>query len=390
VRFILYKGRSQYGSLRLHIDQLAEALRVQGHDAAVLDLVAENAQEGVNAALADPPDCFFGMGGVGCDLKAGDQSAYDVVGSVYASMYVDHPAHHPQRLTTPIKKHAAFFLDRTHVQFMTAWPAARGLTHLGFLPPGANELAEPVDLSDEAFARRDIPVLFTGTYRGEPQAPWREWEASPAKTIVEEVAARMAADGRTAVLDALKSTLADLGAELTPALMDQFVPLLQAPQFFAEAYHRDALINALGRHGAPLTIYGNGWEPMVARHPSFTHGGVGSFEETLHLVRRAKLVLNTNNGFVAGGHERVFTAMAAGAAVFSDYSKYYADAFKVGQEIALFAWPHMAEAPRQLADLMADDAKLARMARAGAKKAQAEHRWSDRAARIAKAVKQMR
>jgi hypothetical protein len=390
VRFILYKGQSQYGSLRLHIDQLADALRAQAHEAVVLDLMAEDAQAQVNAALADPPDCFFGMGGVGCDLKVGDESAYDVVGAVYASMYVDHPAHHAARLATPIRKQAVFFLDRTHVQFMTAWPAARGLSHLGLLPPGANELPEPVDLSDEAFARRDIPVLFTGTYRGPPQAPWRDWEESPAKTIVEEIAGRMAADGRLPVLDALKSTLADLGAELTPALMEQFVPLLQAPQFFAEAYHRDALLNAMGRSGAPLTVYGNGWEPLVERYPSFTWGGVGSFEETLHLVRRARVVLNTNNGFVAGGHERVFTAMAAGAAVFSDYSKYYADVFKVGQEIALFAWPHMAEAPGQLSDLLSEGDKLARLARAGAKRVQAEHRWSDRAGRIVKAVKQVR
>lgn len=390
MRFILYKGQSQYGSLRLHVDQLADALRAQAHEAVILDLIAPDAQAQVNAALADPPDCFFGMGGVGCDLKVGEESAYDVVGSVYASMYVDHPAHHPARLATPIKKHAVFFLDRTHVQFMTAWSASRGLSHLGFLPPGANELPEPVDLSDEAFARRDIPILFTGTYRGEPQAPWREWEDSPARTIVEEIAGRMAADGRLPVLDALKATLSDLGAELTPQLMDQVVPLLQPPQFFAEAYHRDALVNAMGQAGLPLTVYGNGWEPIVARYPSFTYGGVGSFEETLHLVRRAKVVLNTNNGFVSGGHERVFTAMAAGAAVFSDYSKYYADVFKVGQEIALFAWPHMAEAPGQLSDMMSEGDKLARMARAGAKKVHADHRWTDRAARITKAVKQIR
>lgn len=390
MRFILFKGQSQYGSLRLHIDQLAEALRALAHEAVVLDLLADDAQAQVNAALADPPDCFFGMGGVGCDLKAGEHSAYDVVGSVYASMYVDHPAHHPARLATPIRKHVVFFLDRTHVQFMTAWPAGRGLSHLGLLPPGANELPEPADLSDEAFARRDIAVLFTGTYRGPPLTPWRDWEESPARTIVEEVAGRMAADGRLPVLDALKSTLADLGAELTPALMEQFVPLLQAPQFFAEAYHRDALINAMGAGGAPITLYGNGWEPIVERYPAFTYGGVGSFEETLHLVRRAKVVLNTNNGFVAGGHERVFTAMAGGAAVFSDYSKYYADVFKVGQEIALFAWPHMAEAPGQLSDLLSEGDKLARLARAGAKRAHAEHRWGDRAARIAKAVKQVR
>jgi hypothetical protein len=390
LRFALYKGQSQYGSLRLHIDQLSAALRDLGHEVVVVDLIATDAQAQLNAVLLDPPDAFFGISGVGVDLKIGEQSAYDALNVPYASLYVDHPAHQPGRLTMPVRKYAAFFLDRTHVQFVAAWPAAKRIAQLGFLPPGANELPEPVDTSDEAFARRDIPILFTGTYRGEPQAPWREWAASPARTIVEEIASRMAADGRLPVLEALKSTMADLRADLTPQLMDQFVPLMQAPQLFAEAYHRDALLNAIGRAGLPLTVYGNGWEPLVERYPSISWGGVGSFEETLHLVRRAKVVLNTNNGFVAGGHERVFTAMCAGAAVFSDHSKYYADVFKVGHEIALFTWPQMAQAPGQLAALLKDEATLARQARAGAKKAHAEHRWSDRANRIVKAVKQLR
>ncbi|MDB5467975.1 MAG: hypothetical protein JWQ46_2737 [Phenylobacterium sp.] len=390
MRFALYKGQSQYGSLRLHVDQLAAALIGLGHETQIIDLMAPDAQAELGRALTDPPDCFFGFSGVGSDVQIEQVSAYDRLGSVYASLYVDHPVHHQQRLATPIRKNVAFFLDRSHVQLMTAWPKGRGFAHLGFLPPGANELTEPVDLSDEAFARRDIPILFTGSYRGPPQAPWRAWEESPAKTIVEEVAGRMAADARLPILDALKAVLTQLGSELTPQLLSDVLPLLQAPQFFAEAYHRDALLQTLGRADVPLQIYGAGWEPLMARYPSFQYGGVGSFEETLHLLRRARVVLNINNGFVAGGHERVFTAMCAGAAVFSDNTKYYADTFKEGREISTFAWPKMAEAPDLLGALVADEARLAGIARAGARKAQGEHRWSERAGRLVKAVKQVR
>jgi len=389
VRFVLFKGQSQYGSLRLHVDQLAGALVEQGHEARIVDLLAEDSQARLNDILLDPPDAFIGFSGIGADLVIEEESAYDRLGKAYVSLYVDHPVHLQSRAARPIRKKVSFFLDRSHVQFMTAWPPARGHAHLGFMPPGANELAEAVDLSDEAFARRDIPVLFTGTYRGAPQPVWRAWEDSPARTIVEEVAQRMAADARLPVLDAVKSTLSDLGMELTPQLVQDFAPLMQAPQFFAEAYHRERLLHALGEAGAPLHIWGNGWEPMLERYPSFVYGGVGSFEETLHLLRRVKVVLNINNGFVAGGHERVFTAMCAGAAVFSDNSKFYADAFKEGREIVTFAWPQMAEAPRQLLDLLADEPRLAAIARAGSLKAQAEHRWSERARRLAKTLKQV-
>lgn len=391
MRFVLMKGQSQYGSLRLHIDQFAAALAAAGHDVRIIDLLPPEGLAELNSTVEAPPDCYFAFGGIGSGWKTtAGASVYDGLGAVYASLYLDHPVYHIERLTTPIRKRAVFFLDRTHVQFASLWPAVKSAPQLGFLPPAANELAEPVDTSDEAFAQRDIPLLFTGTYRGAPPRDWDNWGASPAKEIVGEIAARMAADGRMSVVEALKASLADRGGQLTGELFEQFVPLLQAPQAFAEAYHRDALLNALGAAGTPMHVYGVGWEPMAAKYPSFTYGGVGSFEETLHLLRRARVVLNTNNGFVAGGHERVFTAMAGGAAVFSDASTYYAEAFKEGREIVTFSWRRMDEAPAQLAGLMEDVPRLAGIARAGHKKTMAEHRWSNRASRLVAAVKNVR
>ena len=195
--------------------------------------------------------------------------------------------------------------------------------------------------------------MFTGTYRGAPQATWRQWPEGPAQTLAESVTERMVADARLPILEALRQVLKQMGAELTPQLFTDIAHLLSGPQFFAEAYHRDAVLNALGRAGLPLHIWGNGWGPLAERYPSFLYGGVGSFAETLHTLRRARVVLNINNGFVAGGHERVFTAMCAGAAVFSDANRYYEEAFKEGREIVTFAWPKLADAPDQLAALVA-------------------------------------
>jgi spore maturation protein CgeB len=84
----------------------------------------------------------------------------------------------------------------------------------------------------------------------------------------------------------------------------------------------------------------------------------------------------------------VFTAMCAGAAVFSDANRYYEEAFKEGREIVTFAWPKLDQAPAQLAALVADTHRAGQIARAGAKRAHAEHRWTDRAQKLVKAVKQ--
>jgi hypothetical protein len=385
MRLVLAKGRSQYGSLRLHIDQLGAALRELGHEAVVVDLIEEDGSQAAVRALSGPTDALIAMGGMALELAIPGRF-FETPHFPVVSLYVDHPLHHVASLKQQVRRRAAFFLDRSHVGFMSTWSAGKSLTQIGFLPPGANELAEPADVSDDGFARRDIGLLFTGTYRGEPQPGWLDWPVSAARELTAETAERMTADARLPILDALRAVLARRQVKLTGDLLDGLAPLLGAAQLFAEAYHRHALLTVLGKAAVPVQVYGSGWEPLCARHPSFAYGGVGSFEETLHLLRRSRLVLNVNNGFVAGGHERVFTAMCAGAAVISDASRWYAEAFKEGQEIAIFSWPKLEQLPDQIMKLQADTAGLAKLARAGHRRATSEHRWSARAGRLIKTV----
>ncbi|MEW5686003.1 MAG: glycosyltransferase [Pseudomonadota bacterium] len=386
MKFVLFKGQSQYGSLRLHIDQLGSALQQSGHEVRIIDLLEAHWRDTLSATFLDPPDCYFDLNGMVGEVAA----KCDQLGAVYATLYLDHPLHHPARLAVSARRYALLLLDRSHVQFVRTWPEARGAAYLGLLPPGAIALPDAVDTSDEGFAKRDIPLLFTGTYRGVPEPAWADWEESPAKQLVAEVASRMVSDGGLAVLDAYKACLADRRVGFDEALFTSLIPVLRAVQVFCEAYHRDQLLHALGKVGVPLQVYGSGWEPLAARYPNIQYGGEGSFGETLHLLRRSRVVLNTNNGFVAGGHERVFTAMCAGATVFSDASRYYAETFREGREIVTFPWSRLSEAPGRLVALMNDTERTAAIARAGYKRAVAEHQWSDRAAKLVKVVKQVR
>jgi len=384
MRLVLVKGSSQYGSLRLHIDQLAAALAGRGHDTVVIDATANGAGNALNEALSVPTQGLITFNGMLHDTAAGEMVRK--AGCVFVSLFVDHPIYHLSRLDDKIAKQALFFLDRTHVEFMAAWGAGRAFKHVALSPPGANELADAVDVSDEAFARRDIPILFTGTYRGPPTQGWRDWPDSPARQLVGGAAERMAADGRLSLLDALRASLAARKAMLSTDLLQAIAPMLHVAQQYAEAYHRHAVLTALGAAGVPIQVSGLGWEPLCAAYPTFSYLGIGSFEETLHLLRRARIVLNINNGFIAGGHERVFTAMCAGACVFSETSQYYAAAFKEGEEMATFSLDRLDRAPGQLLALMADLPAQAAMARAGHHRAMADHRWLARADEIVKAV----
>lgn len=136
MRFVLIKGQSQYGSLRLHIDQLAQAFRDLGHEVEVVDLTL-GGLAALDRTVVTPPDAYLAINGVGSDYANANGSVYDQIGAAYVTLHVDHPVHQAARITTRFRKHAAFCLDRSHVQFVSAWPSAKGLAHLGFLPPGA-------------------------------------------------------------------------------------------------------------------------------------------------------------------------------------------------------------------------------------------------------------
>jgi len=387
MRFLLVKAQSQYGSLRLHVDQLAAALTELGEDVRVVDtMLPFGTAAYVCAAVVDGADCVFTFGGV-YGQEYGP--VFKKCGITYASLYVDNPVHHLPRLEPPEHQYIAFFLDRTHQAFMQAMDHTGAFAHLGFLPPGANTLAGPVDVSREAYGERDIPILFSGTYRGEPERTWLDMPTA-VSNLLSAIADRMAADGSLWIGAALRDALKASGIQLTLEFLRSIAPVLRFVQSFAEAYHRNAFLDVIGPAGLAVQTVGKGWGPLCERYRSFSHLGEGSFEQTLDLLRRTRVVINVNNGFVSGGHERVFAAMAAGAAVFSETSLFYDEVFIDGQDMVMFKTPAQSDVAVRLQHL-ADDLDFgARVAANGYAKTRAHHMWTNRAMQIVEVVRGLR
>ena len=72
---------------------------------------------------------------------------------------------------------------------------------------------------------------------------------------------------------------------------------------------------------------------ITDRNHNFHHKQLG--EDCLKFMDRAKVVLNSVTVFPDGSHERIWFAMAHGAAVFTDYSRFVAETFR-GDENILF------------------------------------------------------
>ncbi len=378
---VLLKGASQYGALRLHIDQMADAARAAGFNTVVVDFNESDWHEVINA-IPRPVRLIFSVSILG-EAKLDGHSIAEILQGPHVVLHVDHPGWHRPRFEDTPPATTILTLDDTHRDFILRLFGPNRFRGVHLLPPGACRATPPQDAdADDFVRRRDIPVLFTGSFRGVPQPQWRQMASSP---MVDLFKAAMEAGFEIANADDTLCAEAALDMACDVIGLDHDHPLRR--EIFLQSFYlsehmhgvrRYAALCALADAGAPVHVYGNGFDGHMGRFKSFVYGGVGSARETLSLIQRARVVLNTNTHFVGGAHERTFAAMAGGAAVVSDTSTYYQRTFKDGQDLLLFSWQRSADVAERVQALLADPARAYAIGCSGRAAVEAGHMWSHR------------
>ena len=390
MRAILIKGRSAYGALRLFIDELAGAFARAGVEPVVIDGIVEtDLAAALRRAATGGAELVFSFNILG-DFTDRGQSVTDIAGAPHVIHYVDYPLTHWQALDATSAQAALLCVDRTHpVAIRSIWGADR-FAHLGFCAHAAvGETVSP-GADPGAFARaRPIPILFTGTFYRRATPHWSDMPER-AQQIFEAAYEVASAGVGLPALAALDAVLKQLGLE--PA-DPRYAALRKGAAFVHEHLRfqrRLQLIQAADRLGVQLHVCGSGYENALDEFSNLVHHGEPSFHEALGLMAQARVVLNVNANFSAGSHERVFSAMNAGAAVVSDSSTFYAAAFRPGREIGLYSWDALDAGLAGLQALSQDAEAAHAMACAGQRRVLAEHRWDHRIGDILDAARQAR
>lgn len=383
---VLVKGMSSYGALGLHIDQIATAFADKGYTIYLLDFGADDWRDTLARAARDEILLIFSIS-IFTEVRLDGLTLAEILDAPHICLQVDHPGWHIPRIQKSPPQSTIFLtLDHSHKRFIEKKFGQHMFQGVEFLPPAANVLADnaPVDI-DQFAESRDIPVLFTGTYRGNPEPLWRGLEGQAGQLFkkIYGLAADMAMANDLLSADAVvNQVIADAGFDddfpLTQELQDRTFWLSN----YIHAKRRHAALVALNAAGVPVHVYGHGFDKEMHAFPNFVFGGVGSFQETLGLIRRTKIILNTNTHFVEGAHERVFAAMAGGAAVASDLSTYYQQIFTDGEDILLYSWQDLDAFAQRVRGILADPTALATIAQAGQAKVMAEHLWAHRVSRL--------
>jgi len=380
-RIILLKGQSNYGSLRLHIDQLHTAFKNLGYDSVVIDLVASNAYENLDNYINKPISFFFAFNGMGIDLSIEGKSLYNILNVPFVAAYVDHPHMHLGRLANKIEHHYVTMLDEGHLKFVhNYFPENHIKATKLWLPGGNRNESNPMikHTQEEFIAKRDIQILFTGSFRGLPEKPWDSYSKS-LSNLLDEVVEVILSQDIMSFEEGLSYVLETRKMFLSKKQINKLHQIMPHVNVYLHAMRRFSILNTLAKAELPVTIYGQGWDSVKTKWKSFIFKEEGTFEQTLDLLNRAKIVLNTNTCFVNGGHERVFAAMINGAAVFSDVSTYYEDNFTNNKNILLYKWTELQKAPEILNNYLHDEDALYKIASNGQTLAIEQHSWEERA-----------
>lgn len=356
------KPQSNYGALRHHADCIAAALTELGHSAKIVDI--ERADEW---SVDEMGSRFVTLNLVGVDLYSAAGAFFDNDKYRLYSFNVDHPVFMLTRILQGDvgRNVTSFYLDETHVELTRRIGDFTGFAQNAFLPPGA--MPQPkVDWS------KRHSVLFTGGYPN----PRRDWgEGNDFREILDGVADLYLAKPESTIEASLKQVLIDTHTAVDEALILKLLLRCQPVYKYVQGLHRKALFDAIGNVGVKIHAYGNGWERCTSKDVEFVEPG--DYARTLEIQKEAKLVINSNNGFTQGGHERVFAAQMNGCAVFSDWNPFYEAEFG-NDAMVFYRFSDLKEAADIFADVANDDAKLEEIAVNGQRITQSRHSWLHR------------
>src|SRR5262249_21777817 len=154
------------------------------------------------------------------------------------------------------------------------------------------------DSVDAFVARRPIAVLWSGGFQ-KPQAPWKDVEG-PARQLLQDALDLALSVEWMPPHEALDRVLTERGLDLMQPEIRSAREIAALVDIEVRVARRFAFLEAVAETGVPLTIVGAGWEGELHRFKNATFEGPVEMTRMVELMRRSRVVLNTNGNFGGG------------------------------------------------------------------------------------------
>jgi len=376
MRILTIKGQSQYGGTRLFADQAVAAFQRRGHEVEILDVGdVDNAGPRILAhAPTASVDLIFTINIAAEFRDSLGRSLSDLYRAPHVVWHTDYIFSQVARLKATPKSTAVLLVDPTQVEGVKSIYGEDRFDHIDFFPhPAVGDPAPDDATLAEFLERRPIEVLWSGSFQ-KPEAAWAGVEG-PARQVFQDALDLALALEWIPPLEALDTVLVSRGLDLGDPAIAGAREAAALVDVEVRRARRFEFLKAVAKAGVPLRICGLGWESQLYRFKNAVYEGPVEMTRMAELMASSRLVLNTNGNFGAGSHERPFSASLAGAATFSDLSRYYAQVFEPGANIELFHWKDLPGGMEKLRALAADPERCFEYARSAKALTLASHTW---------------
>lgn len=158
-----------------------------------------------------------------------------------------------------------------------------------------------------------------------------------------------------------------------------FIKILNELELYLRGYDRARFIWSI--RDARIDIFGNSkseWKRCLKSPPNCVFHDQVPFLEGIELMKQAKIIINSCIAIKAGGHERIYTGMAAGAVVLANENNFMKETFTHDENIVFYTSETLNQVNDTINTLLSDEKKRAAIAKKGYDTVMKYHTWDNR------------
>lgn len=303
---------------------------------------------------------------------------FDYLKIPHLSLLVDPAIYYMNMLVSPYS--IVSVVDQFDIDALKSFGSDRAF----FLPHGA-----PKELAEEKEVEKEYDVVFIGSCYDylSLQSLWRQSLSKDQVSLIESAVEIFLNDNSTPLHAALAEAVNLIGG--FPKDMD-FMQAMRYLDFYTRGLDRIQLIRSL--KDVEVHIFGKsneydinpvrGWKEYFADMPNVKIHDPLIYADSIDILKKSKISLNSSPFFKNGSHERLFVPPLANTLVVSNDTLYTRKEFVDGKDILLYppkGWEHMNE---RISSLLKNEDERRLMVDLAKKKVLEKHTWDERAKTI--------
>lgn len=269
--------------------------------------------------------------------------------------------------------------------------STQGFDRILFIPH-----AVEVDLFEEPPEEKEYDVVFIGScYDYETmRSAWKHQLSELEQSVLEEASELFLSNSEIPLYEALMSVW---GQKQSGDNEVDFLGLFAYLDQYTRGVDRVELVRSI--NDAKVHVFGElfeddpsatkGWQEMLAGKENIVFHEPLDYEESLKVLQKSKICLNSSPFFKHGAHERIFAGFACGAAVLTTENPFLSSIFKDGESIIFYRSKEWEKVNEKINYYLENEDARSALVESGQHKVKSDHTWDHRAMYLRDVMPQM-